>query len=58
MAQSFGLCVTSRARSTPHIRLENSSYCANTSATLRGQLGVPSAANGLPVDDPSSTIDL
>src|SRR5450759_4167563 len=58
MAQSFGLCVTSRARSTPHIRLENSSYCANTSATLRGQPGVPSAANGLPVEDPSSTIDL
>ena len=38
-AQSFGLWVTSRARSTPHIRLENSSYCANTSATLRGQFG-------------------
>jgi len=38
--------------------VENSSYCANTNATLRGQFGVPSAANGLPVDDPSSTIDL
>ena len=40
-AHSFGLVVTSRALSTPHISVENSSYWANTSARLRGQLAVP-----------------
>ena len=55
---SFGLCAILRADGTPHMSSENSSNWLNTTATLRGKVGVPSGANGAPVLEPSRTMAL